>query len=228
MDGDIQKTNSYPPVCLHSSNITIDYLLPLTSQTLEKSRYEVVVANDDPTENLDDIIDIFKEHINIRVINNKKNLGLPTSLNKILKTSMAKYFVRVDCDDYVSSHFLYILSNFLKSNSGPRVMNTDCNYQAVACDYFKVNDTAELLSRHNSKDEFVACGIMYTYESLANLGFYDESFKMREGHDLNKRFLDKYKMYHLRMPLYRYRFHEDNRTNDVEETEKYDNKLEKK
>ena len=203
-------------------------LRSLNSQTLEKSRYEVVVVNDDPEETLDDVIDIFKEHMNIRVINNEKNLGLPTSLNKILKTSMAKYFVRVDCDDYVSSHFLYVLSTFLKSNSGPRVMNTDCNYQAVACDYFKVNDTAELLSRHNSKEEFVACGIMYTYESLANLGFYNEDFKMREGHDLNTRFLDKYKMYHLRMPLYRYRFHDNNRTNDTEETKKYDSKLEKK
>ena len=87
-------------------------LRSLTSQTLEKSRYEVVVVNDDPVENLDDIIDIFKEHINIRVINNKKNLGLPASLNRILKSSISKYFVRVDCDDYVSSHFLYILSTF--------------------------------------------------------------------------------------------------------------------
>ena len=30
------------------------------------------------------------------------------------------------------------------------------------------------------------------------------------------------------MPLYRYRFHDNNRTNDSEETKKYDNKLEKK
>ena len=203
-------------------------LRSLSTQTMDKSKYQVIVVNDDPNERLEDVIEVFEEHLNIKLINNGKNLGLPTSLNKILKTSMAKYFVRVDCDDYVSSHFLYVLSNFLKSNSGPRVMNTDCNYQAVACDYFKVNDTAELLSRHNSKDEFVACGIMYTYESLANLGFYDDSFKMREGHDLNKRFLEEYKMYHLRMPLYRYRLHGENRTNDVEATEKYDNKLEKK
>jgi len=32
----------------------------------------------------------------------------------------------------------------------------------------------------------------------------------------------------LRMPLYRYRFHDNNRTNDTEETKKYDSKLEKK
>ena len=78
----INRKNGY--TCLRSLN----------SQTLEKSRYEVVVVNDDPNETLDDVIDIFKEHMNIRVINNEKNLGLPTSLNKILKTSMSKYFVR--------------------------------------------------------------------------------------------------------------------------------------
>jgi len=200
-------------------------LRSLNSQTLEKSRYEVVVVNDDPDETLDDVTDIFKEHMNIRVINNEKNLGLPTSLNKILKTSMAKYFVRVDCDDYVSSHFLSTLSNFLYYNSGPRVMNTDCNYQAVACDYFKVNETAELLSRHSAEEEFLANGIMYTYESLANLGFYNEDFKMREGHELDKRFKEKYKIYYLRMPLYRYRMHPQNRTNNKSETDKYDNKL---
>ena len=200
-------------------------LRSLNSQTLEKSRYEVVVVNDDPNETLDDVIDIFTEHMNIRVINNEKNLGLPTSLNKILKTSMSKYFVRVDCDDYVSSHFLSTLSNFLYYNSGPRVMNTECNYQAVACDYFKVNETAELLSRHSAEEEFLANGIMYTYESLANLGFYNEDFKMREGHELDKRFKEKYKIYYLRMPLYRYRMHPQNRTNNKSETDKYDNKL---
>ena len=159
------------------------------------------------------------------MINNGKNLGLPTSLNKILKASMSRYFVRVDCDDYVSSHFLSTLSNFLYYNSGPRVMNTECNYQAVACDYFKVNETAELLSRHSAEEEFLANGIMYTYESLANLGFYNEDFKMREGHELDKRFKEKYKIYYLRMPLYRYRMHPQNRTNNKSETDKYDNKL---
>jgi glycosyltransferase involved in cell wall biosynthesis len=183
------------------------------------------VVNDDPNERLEDIIDIFKEHINIKLINNDKNLGLPTSLNKILKSAISRYFVRVDCDDYVSSLFLTTLSNFLYYNSGPRVMNTECNYQAVACDYFKVNETAELLSRHSAEEEFLANGIMYTYESLANLGFYNEEFKMREGHELDNRFKERYKIYYLRMPLYRYRLHEGNRTNNTDETDKFDKKL---
>ena len=62
-------------------------LRSLSTQTLEKSKYEVVVVNDDPNERLDDIIDVFKPHMNMRLINNDDNLGLPTSLNKILKSS---------------------------------------------------------------------------------------------------------------------------------------------
>ena len=185
-------------VCVYKQKEWLHRLRSLNSQTLEKSRYEVVVVNDDPDETLDDVTDIFKEHMNIRVINNEKNLGLPTSLNKILKTSMSKYFVRVDCDDYVSSHFLYVLSTFLKSNSGPRVMNTDCNYQQCS-----VITSKSMIQQNYYQDTIqkknLFCGIMYTYESLANLGFYNEDFKMREGHDLNTRFLDKYKMYHLRI-----------------------------
>ena len=200
-------------------------LRSLSVQTLDKDRYEVVVVNDDPSERLDDIIDIFKPHMNIRLIENDKNIGLPSSLNKILKTSISRYFVRVDCDDYTSSHFLYVLSKFLESNTGSRRLNADCDYQAVACDYFKVDDTAGVLSRHNSEEEFIACGVMYTYESISNLGFYNEDFKMREGHELHNRFLKKYKIYNLRMPLYRYRMHEDNRTNDKDVVDKYDNKL---
>ena len=45
---------------------------------------------------------------------------------------------------------------------------------------------------------------------------------MREGHELHNRFLKKYKIYNLRMPLYRYRIHENNRTKDIEEVQKFD------
>jgi len=200
-------------------------LRSLISQTFDKSKFEVVIVNDDPDENIDDVLTIFKDKLNIRTIDNEKNIGLPASLNRILKSSLSKYFVRVDCDDYVSSHFLYILANFLNNSTGPRILNSNCNYQAVACDYFKVDDEGTILSRHNSEEEFIACGIMFTYESLANLGFYNENFKMREGHELKKRYEAKYQIYNLRMPLYRYRIHSSNRTNNLTEVEKYDNKI---
>jgi glycosyltransferase involved in cell wall biosynthesis len=211
--------------CYKQKNWLHRCLRSLSTQKYPKNKFQIVIVNDDPSESLDDVIDIFKEYLNIKLINNKKNIGLPSSLNKILKLSVSKYFVRVDSDDYVSSDFLYILSSFLNSSTGPRVLNSSCDYQAVSCDYFKVNGEGVILSRHDVESEFIACGIMFTYESLANLGFYNEEFKMREGHELQKRFLEKYKIYNLRMPLYRYRVHSHNRTGNDKEVEKYDNLL---
>ena len=202
-------------------------LRSLSSQTIPKDDFEVVIVNDDPCERLDYICNNFKDFINIRLINNEENLGLPKSLNKILSASLGKYFVRVDSDDYVSSDFLYMLSTFLDINlsASPKVSGEDTFYQGVACDYFKVGPTGEVLSRHSSQKEPVACGIMFTYESLCEIGFYDENFKMREGHDLLSRFNKSYKIYNLPVPLYKYRMHENNRTNNTTEVKKDDKKL---
>ncbi len=197
----------------------------LVNQTIGKDKFEVVLINDDPEERLEDICNIFSDHLNIRLINNEKNIGLPASLNKLLQNSLGQYFVRIDSDDYVSRHFLYMLSTFLDMNSGPRIMDSEINCQAVACDYFKVDNTGQLMSRHSAEKEFVACGIMFTYESLCDVGFYDEDYKMREGHEMIRRFKERYKVYNLPLPLYKYRIHESNRTKDSEQVQDYDKKL---
>ena len=99
------------------------------------------------------------------------------------------------------------------------------NYQAVACDYFKVDNVGRVLSRHSWEEDFIACGVMFTYESLAGIDFYNEDFKMREGHELMKRFNKEYDVHSLKVPLYKYRIHNNNRTNDKTKTKIYDNKL---
>lgn len=211
--------------CYKQKNWLYRCLRSLCNQTLPKKDFEVIVINDDPTENLEDVCAPVKEYINIKLINNERNLGLPGSLNKALKNTLGKYFVRIDADDYVSRHFLYFLSIFLDMNSGPRVMGTNQSYQAVACDYFKVNDVGEVYSRHLASEEPIACGIMFTYESLCAVGSYNENFKMREGHELLKRYKERYNLHNLPLPLYKYRIHDNNRTNNKQEVEKYDEKL---
>ena len=189
-------------------------LRSLTSQTFPHDQFEVIIVADDPEEDIEEVCEVFEdEPLNYRLVRNSTNLGLPNSLNRILKKAKGQYFVRVDADDYVSAHFLYVLSLFLD-------MNRD--YQAVTCDYRKVNEVGTPISTHRFVDEPVACGVMFTYESLCNLKFYSEGFKMREGHELLKRFSDRYKICHLPYPLYRYRMHENNRTKDAKEVEKFD------
>lgn len=194
-------------------------LRSLSSQTMNKEEFEVVIVNDEPGSSIQDICDNMKDELNIRLINNKANKGLPSSLNEILKVARGRYFVRVDSDDYVSKHFLKSLSLFLDMNR---------NYQAVACDYNKVNEVGVLVENCSSESDPIACGVMFTYESLCEINFYDDNFKMREGHDLIHRFLKIYRLFHLPMPLYRYRIHNQNRTSNIDQVEKYDNLLKEK
>jgi glycosyltransferase involved in cell wall biosynthesis len=191
-------------------------LRSLLDQTLHKNEFEVIVVNDDPDEDLTDIYENIKDDLNIKILQNNKNIGLPRSLNKILKCARGRYFVRIDSDDYVSKHFLHTLSLFLDMNR---------TYQAVSCDYYKVNEVGKIIESFSSEKDPIACGIMFTYESLSEINFYDENFRMREGHDLIKRFLQKFSLFHLPMSLYRYRIHSENRTLNLEEVKKYDNLL---
>ena len=203
--------------CYEQSQWLYRCLRSLASQTMTKADFEVVIINDEPGAELDDICDSMRDILNIKLINNKRNLGLPASLNKALSTSRGQYFVRIDADDYVSKHFLYMLSTFLDLNR---------SYQAVACDYKKVDRIGLDIGYFSSEEDTIACGIMFSYESLCDIGFYNEDFKMREGHELLSRYKDRYSVYHLPLALYRYRIHDDNRTKNVNKLKIYDIMLE--
>lgn len=196
-------------------------LRSLASQkNIDTKDFEVIVVNDEPgTESdINEIVSRLSDLLNIKVIHNDKNLGLPASLNKILNQSRGRYFVRIDADDYVSEHFIYYLMTFLEMNR---------SYQAVACDYKKVNNIGSIIEGHvDAQQNPIACGIMFTYESLCEVGLYNEEFKMREGHELLSRFRKIFSIFNLPVPLYRYRIHNENRTLTDTSLSLYDKKLE--
>ena len=79
------------------------------SQVMDRKDYEVIVVDDASTDKSMDILNDFKT--NIKIIKNKKNLGVAESVNKAVKISKGEYFVRVDSDDYISSYFIMFLYN---------------------------------------------------------------------------------------------------------------------
>ena len=101
-------------------------------------------------------------------------------------------------------------------------------YQAVAVDYFKVNDKEQILEKVDCYKNQIACGILFRKECLIDIGLYDKKFKMREGHDLRRRFEKKFKIARLNVPLYKYRTHSGNRTNKKKVLKKFDKMLKDK
>ena len=102
-------------------------LRSLLNQHISHDNYEIIVVDDASTDESMQALKSFKEQKNIKIIRNKKNLGVGASSQIGLENAKGKYFVRVDSDDYVQPPFLYMLYNFLKFNP---------KYIAVSCDYY--------------------------------------------------------------------------------------------
>jgi glycosyltransferase involved in cell wall biosynthesis len=185
-------------------------LRSLLSQNFPREDFEIIVINDGSTDRTEYALNLFKE--DIRVIQNERNLGLPASLNRGIHAAHAPFIVRVDSDDYVNANFLLFLQSFLSLNP---------HMDAVACDYLLVDDREEVLARVNCMENPIACGIIFRTEQLIDIGLYDEGFLLHEDRDLRIRFLMKYSISRLEVPLYRYRRHESNITNDLTAMERH-------
>ena len=94
-------------------------------------------------------------------------------------------------------------------------------------DYNLISSNEKILKRKSPQEEEISCATMYRKDILINLGLYNEEFEMREGHELKKRFLKKYTMGYLELPLYNYRMHDNNRTKNKSKLNKFDNELKK-
>lgn len=183
-------------------------LRSLLHQTLPQCDYEIIVVNDGSSDRTAFGLTLFCDPIEsvVKVIHNKANLGLPASLNAGILSAKGKYIVRVDSDDFVNANFLNFLLSYVELNPSA---------DAVACDYLLLNDYEEVLERKNCLENPIACGILFQRRHLLEIGLYDESFLRHEERDLRIRFEKFYKIDGLHIPLYRYRRHDGNITNDT-------------
>ena len=179
--------------------------------------FEIIVVDDCSTDRTAFALELFKGEISL--LRNDSRLGLPGTLNRAIRAARGKYIVRVDADDYVAHDYLYILQRFLEGNT---------HMDAIACDYLVVDDAENIIERVNCMERPIGCGIMFRSDHLIDIGLYDDALLMHEDRDLRLRFLEKYAIARLELPLYRYRRHNGNMTNDKTASETYERKLREK
>ena len=94
----------------------------------------------------------------------------------------------------------------------------EANHDAfcVSCDYVMVDNFENMLERKYAEKENISCGIMYRRDLFLQLGGYNGKMRHREEEELRKRLGQEYKIHHLRIPFYRYRMHNTNKTKEPE------------
>ena len=193
-------------------------LRSLLDQNLDSKDYEIILINDGSDDRSLYALNLFKGN-NIKLINNVNNKGLPYSLNKGIKDSSGDYIVRVDSDDYVNSNYLSILKLYLD-------LNKSCD--AVSCDYLLVDEDENVLNHVDFTKDPIGCAIMFKKKHLLKIGLYDTNLRINEEKDLLIRFKDRYNIENIKLPLYRYRKHTNNMTNNTKEVKYFDKKLKQK
>ena len=177
----------------------------LLNQDLDRSRYEIIIVDDHSRDDSLTLIEPFVEAGEVRVVVNKKNLGVGASARVGVDHARGKYFVRVDADDYVQPPFLYMLYTFLKFNPA---------YVGISCDYFLTDNEERILSVGSFQEHGLACGLMLRTSYLELVGSYNHKKRAFEDRDLFER-LDRQKIYHLQLPLYNYVKHGKSLTDRV-------------
>lgn len=167
----------------------------LHQKNINRYDYEIIVVDDFSKDKSLEKISEFDSLV--RVLKNKKNYGLAFSRNVGLKKAKGKYVVMLDSDDFLAENFLFISGLFLESNP----------WDAAATDYFKVNLKGVKINKVSAKKNPIACGILFKKKSLESIKFYNQKLRLHEDVDLMKRFLKKYKLGYINLPLYRYTKH---------------------
>ena len=175
--------------------------------------YELIIIDDGSTDNSREIIDQYENNPKINVVYQERK-GLTISNNIALNLARGKYIIRLDADDYLDKNALKVMIGEFD----------DVKVGMVFGDWYIVDSNNEVIGverRHNFKDDVSmydqpahgAC-TMFRTKCLKMLGGYNEDLYMQDGYELWLRFIEHYEVRNLNIPVFYYRKHNNNLTNN--------------
>ena len=203
-------------VTAHNYGRYLDKCLESLLRQTYKS-FEIIVVDDGSTDNTPEIIKHFIQKFGSRMkairLDNK---GLSAACNKGISLAKGKYIVRLDADDLFDENLLLIEANFLEQNPDADLVYSD--YYTIDEDgkiiehhrLMKVNEEVDLLHRSP-----LAAGAIYKKKCWKQIGKYNENLKIGEDFDFWIKFITRYKVRNINLPLFYYRQHGSNMTKNV-------------
>lgn len=175
----------------------------ICNQSISKKNYNILLIDDCSQDNSIKVAQKYLKLENLKIIRNKKNIGLVKSCNKAIELCKTKYIIRVDSDDYVKKNFI------AKFNS-----HTKKNYDFIFSNYLikKKNKFLKKNLKKKKLSDLISCSVALKKSCLKKIGLYKNFFW--EEIDLYIRYLKSFqRIKHIEDYLYIYRMHNNNMTN---------------
>lgn len=175
--------------------------------------YEIVIVDDCSTDDSKDIINKWaKKYEKIKPFFLNENRGVSYASNVGIVNSFGKFITRCDADDFLNKDALFFMSRLLEDNH---------DFFCISSDYILVDEYENIIGRKSQLTNPISCANMYRKDKLIELGLYNEKFRYYEAEKLLEKIhivgKEKYKIYYLPIPLYRYRKHNNNKTTKYED-----------
>jgi glycosyltransferase involved in cell wall biosynthesis len=142
----------YIEKCLHSC----------LNQDIKSAEYEVIVVNDGSTDRTLEILQNFKKHSNIKIVN-QQNLSLGEARNQGLKCAKGKFVWFIDSDDWIAENCLGNLILTLGECDITRILSTEINYFSVTEEQIKINQNSSISGIEYMKSNFRVCVPFYVF-----------------------------------------------------------------
>ena len=159
--------------------------------------YELIIINDNPKNfEIKNILEEFKKKDKrVRIINNKKNIGLAACLNKGIRLSRYDLIFRMDSDDISHNKRLEKQVNYMNNNKHVDVLGTNAILiKKDGTPFGKTNlpqNNEEIKRKIIHQNPLIHPSICYKKKIFKNGNFYNENFKKCQDIELWMRLREK-------------------------------------
>ena len=186
--------------------------------------WELWIINDNSIDSSIEIINKFKCHKRIYILENKENKGAAYCRNIGIKNcnEHCKYITFLDADDIMETEKIEKQVQFLEKNNaihliGCNVYVIDENSKMKGKRFFPLKDE-DISANIFKANPFIQSAIMLRKNVFNTIKLYDESFAKCQDYELWFRIIDKYKSANLKGCLLKYRIIDSVKSSHLKKT----------
>ncbi len=194
------------------------YLSEAVESVLRQStnNWELLLIDNNSTDNTWEIMELYAGDPRIRTFRlegGSGSNGISSLANFALKEARGQYVIRLDADDVFDEHILLVLANHLDNHSDDALVFPDYYLIDTFGNIF-AQERRQSLYRRNYLFDLPPNGActMIRASVMEEIGGYREDLNAQDGFDIWSRIREKYKCGNVNIPLFYYRRHGDNMT----------------